>query len=77
MNRKVFLMLGPLEGRISPARLMTYRVAIGRLYVIGAVTNTVLNGKQSPILTTITDMEKCFNKLWLQTAINSLHETGL
>ena len=47
------------------------------IFVIGAVTNSVLNGKQPPIQTTVTDVEKCFDKLWLQAAINSLDEAGL
>ena len=45
--------------------------------MIGAVTNSVLNGKQPPIQTTVTDVEKCFDKPWLQAAINLLHEAGL
>ena len=47
------------------------------IFVIGAITNSVINGKQPPIQTTVTDVEKCFDKLWLQAAINSLHEAGL
>ena len=47
------------------------------IFVIGAVTNFVLNGKQPPFQTTVTDVEKCYHKLWLQAAINSLHEAGL
>ena len=47
------------------------------IFVIGAISNSVLNGKQPPIQITITDVEKCFDKLWLEAAINSLYEAGL
>ena len=45
--------------------------------MIGVVTNSVLNRKPPPIQAAVTDVEKCFDKLWLQAAINSLHEAGL
>ena len=47
-----------------------------KIFVIGAISNSVLNGKQPPIQITITDVEKCFDKLWLEAAINSLYEAG-
>ena len=40
-------------------------------------TNSVINGKQPPIQMTVTDVEKCFDKLWLQATINELFEAGL
>ena len=47
------------------------------IFVIGAISNSVINGNQQPIQIAVTDVEKCFDKLWLQAAINSLYEAGL
>ena len=47
------------------------------IFIVGAVSNSVLNGKQQPIQITVTDVEKCFDKLWLQATINALYEAGL
>ena len=47
------------------------------IFVISAVTNSVLRGKSEPIQVQVTDAEKCFDKLWLQSSINSLHDAGL
>ena len=47
------------------------------IFVVGAISNSVINGKQPPIQMTVTDVEKCFDKLWLQATINALFEAGL
>ena len=45
--------------------------------MLGAVTNSLVNGKLSPIQVGVTDIEKCFDKLWLQATINSLYDAGV
>jgi hypothetical protein len=47
------------------------------IFVLGAVTNSVMNGSQAPIQVQIMDVETCFDKLWLQSTINALYEAGL
>ena len=47
------------------------------IFVVGAITNSVIHGKQQPIQISVTDVEKCFDKLWLQSTINALYEAGL
>ena len=61
------------DGNVGARKEINIRYNI---FVIGAISNSVLNGKQSPIPKTITDVEKCFDKLWLEAAINSLYEVG-
>ena len=39
--------------------------------------NSVVNGKEMPIQIQIGDVEKCFDKLWLQNTTNALFEAGL
>ena len=47
------------------------------LFVLGAVINSVVNGKEPPIQVQVQDVKKCFDKLWLQATTNVLHEAGL
>jgi hypothetical protein len=47
------------------------------IFVIGAITNSVVNGKQAPIQVQVVDVIKCFDKLWLQDCINALYEAGI
>ena len=42
------------------------------IFVLSAICNSVVNGKADPILVQITDIETCFDKLWLQACMNSL-----
>ena len=35
------------------------------IFVLGAVMNSVINGKEDPIQIQVQDVEKCFDKLWL------------
>ena len=39
--------------------------------------NSVVNGKEAPIQIQVGDVEKCFDKLWLQNTTNALYEAGL
>ena len=47
------------------------------IFVMGAITNSILNGKSKPIQVQIMDINTCFDKLWLESCINSLFEAGL
>ena len=54
-----------------------HRNARDNIYVLSAITNSVIKGKMPPIQVGITDIEKCFDKMWLQAAINALYEAGI
>ena len=47
------------------------------IFVISAVINSVKHGGSKPIQIQVMDVEKCFDKLWLQSCINSLYEAGI
>ena len=47
------------------------------IFVMNAITNSVIKEKREPIDIQIFDVEKCFDALWLQECINDLYETGL
>ena len=45
--------------------------------MLNSITNSVVNGKMPPIQVGVTDIEKCFDKMWLQATINALYEAGI
>ena len=45
--------------------------------MIGAITHSVANANCEPIQVQVMDATKCFDKLWLQSCINSLYEAGV
>ena len=47
------------------------------IYLLGAVTNSVENGKEEPIQVKVMGFENCFDKLWLQATTNALFEAGI
>ena len=47
------------------------------IFVLGAVINSVINGAEQPIQLQVLDVEKCFDKLWLQATTNALFEAGV
>ena len=47
------------------------------IFVISAISNSVVNDKFKPIQVQVTDIEKCLDKMWLQSCVNSLYEAGL
>ena len=47
------------------------------IFVISAISNSVVNGTSPPIQVQVTDVEKCFDKMWLESCINSLYDAGL
>ena len=46
------------------------------IFVLNAVTNSVVNGSAEPVDVQLFDAEKCFDALWMQECINDLFETG-
>ena len=47
------------------------------IFVISAITNSIVKGKCKPIQVQVTDVNTCFDKLWLENCINALYENGL
>ena len=47
------------------------------IFVLGAVINSVINGREDPIQVQVQDVEKCFDKLWLEATTNALFDAGL
>ena len=47
------------------------------LFVLGAVINSVTHGKEAPVQAQIQDVEKCFDKMWLEATTNSLYDAGI
>ena len=47
------------------------------IFVLGAVTNSVINGGEDPVQIQVQDAIKCFDKLWLEETTNALYEAGL
>jgi hypothetical protein len=47
------------------------------IFVLAAVTNSVINGVEAPIQVQVQDAVKCFDMLWLQATTNSLYEAGM
>ena len=45
--------------------------------MLGSVINSVINGKKDSIQIQVQDVNKCFDKLWLQKTTNALYATGL
>ena len=54
-----------------------HRSVRDNIFVLSAITNSVTNGNSPPIQVQVMDAEKCFDKLWLQSCINSLYEAGI
>ena len=46
------------------------------IFVLNAVTNSVINGESDPKDVQVFDIEKCFDALWVQECINDMFETG-
>ena len=47
------------------------------IFILGAVINSVTNGAEDPIQVQVVDVEKCFDKLWLQSTTNALYDAGM
>ena len=46
------------------------------ILVLNAITNSIVNGKEESIDIQVFDIEKCFDKLWVEECINDLFESG-
>ena len=47
------------------------------IFVLNAVNNSVVNGKEEPVDVQVFDVEKCFDSLWVEECINDIYESGL
>ena len=47
------------------------------IFVINAVNNSVIKGKEDPVDIQVFDVEKCFDALWVEECINNIYEAGL
>ena len=47
------------------------------IFVLGALMNSLVNGKEEPIQLQVMDIEKCFDKLWLEATTNALYDAGV
>ena len=47
------------------------------IFILGAVINSVTNGGEEPVQIQVVDVEKCFDKLWLEATTNALYEAGI
>ena len=47
------------------------------IFVLNAVTNSVIKGEEEAVDIQVFDREKCFDTLWVQECINDLFEAGL
>ena len=54
-----------------------HRSVRDNIFVISAITNSVINGSSPAIQVQVMDQKTCFDKLWLQSCINSLYEAGV
>ena len=51
------------------------RMAKDHLFVLYGIMNSVVHGKEDPIEIQVYDIEKAFDKLWLEDAMNDLYDT--
>jgi hypothetical protein len=47
------------------------------IFVLNAVTNSVIKGKEVEVDLQVFDIEKCFDSLWVQECINDIYDAGL
>ena len=47
------------------------------IFVLNAINNSVINGKEDSIDIQIFDVEKCFDALWVEECINDMYDAGL
>ena len=68
-----------IDGHLTDANVgaRKHRSCRDNLFVLGAVSNSVINGQSRPIQVQSMDIQKCFDKLWLEASINALYEAGL
>ena len=47
------------------------------IFVLNAINNSVINGKEEAVDIQIFDVEKCFDALWMEECINDMYDAGL
>ena len=47
------------------------------IFVLNAINNSVINGKEDAVDIGIYDVEKCFDTMWVEECINDVFEAGL
>ena len=47
------------------------------IFVVNAINNSVVYGKEDPVDIQVFDVEKCFDALWVEECINDIFEAGL
>ena len=47
------------------------------IFVLNAITNSVVKGNAEPVDLELYDVEKCFDGLWVEECINDLYDAGL
>ena len=47
------------------------------IFVLNAVTNSVVKGNEEAVDLQLYDVEKCFDALWVEECINDLYDAGL
>ena len=47
------------------------------IFVIDAISNSVINGKSPSTQVEVIDVKTCFDKLWLEASINAIYEAGV
>ena len=47
------------------------------IFVLNAISNSVLKGREDDIDIQVFDIEKCFDALWVQECINDIYDAGL
>ena len=59
------------DGNVGASKSKNIRDSI---FFLGAVSNYVIKGHEEPIQVQVMDIDKCFDKLWLQATTNALFE---
>ena len=62
------------DGNVGARRERNIR---DNIFVVGAVIKSVINVGEDPIQIQVMDVEKCFDKLWLESTTNALYEDGI
>ena len=47
------------------------------IFVLSAISNSVLNCESAPVQVPVSDVETCFELMWLRSCTNALYDSGL
>ena len=62
------------DGKVGARKQRSVR---DNIFVMSAISTSVINGSSPPIQVQAMDAKKCFDKLWLQSCLNALYEAGI